>query len=293
MKPPRFDYRDPSELAAALQLLAEYGDDAKILAGGQSLVPVLNMRLARPAVVVDIGRLGELSYIREEDGVVAIGALTRQRAIERSPVVAELCPLLAAATRWIAHPQIRNRGTIGGSLAHHDPAAELVGVAAALDAEIVLTSATGRRTVAPAEFFLSYFTTAALPEEILTEVRFPALAPATGWAFVEVARRSGDFALVAVAAVLRLDGRGKVAEARIALSGVGGAPVRAGAAEAALIGQTPDVEALQAAGALARQGLDCDADIHASAAFRRHLAGVLTQRALGEALQRATGGDAR
>lgn len=291
MKPPRFDYHDPTELAAALQLLAEHGDAAKILAGGQSLVPVLNMRLARPALLVDIGRLGELSYIREEDGRIAIGALTRQRSVERSELVRRRCPLLADATRWIAHPQIRNRGTIGGSLSHHDPAAELATIATVLDAEIVLTSQSAQRTVQPVEFFLTYFTTTARPDEMLTEVRFPVLQPGTGWAFVEVARRHGDFALVSVAAVVRLDEAGKVAAARIALSGVGGAPVRAGAAEAALAGQVAGDATIAAAADLARRDLDCDSDIHASAAFRTHLAGVLTERALRQALARATGGE--
>lgn len=292
MKPPRFAYHDPGDLADALALLARYGDDAKVLAGGQSLVPLMNMRLARPTVLVDINRIGALSYIREENGVLAVGALTRQRMLERSDLVRERCPILADATQWIGHVQTRNRGTVGGSLAHNGQAAELVTVAALLGAEMVLQSRDGRRVVAAADFFVSYLTTSIKSDEMLTEVRFPIPAVGGGWAFSEISRRQGDFALLSAAANLRLDDRGHLAGVRVVLGGAGGAPVRARTVEAALEDRPPSDQAVAAASELASHGLEPDSDLHASAEFRKHLARVVTRRTLGEALTRATGGKA-
>ena len=289
MKPAPFDYFDPRTVDEAVSLLQQHEGDAKLLAGGQSLMPLLNMRLARPAVLVDLNRVDGLDYIREEHGWIAIGALARQRAVERSALVQARQPLLHAATRFIAHPQIRNRGTVGGSIAHADPAAEYPAVALALDAELVATGPSGRRTIAAADFFVTYLTTALEPSEVLTEVRIPALPARTGWAFQEVSRRHGDFALTGVATTVTLDGGGKCTAARIALFGVGSKPLRAQAAEALLAGERPDEQAIAAAAQQAGDGLDAPlSDIHASAEYRRDVARVLTRRALTEAVARAS-----
>lgn len=290
MKPASFQYHDPSTVDEAVALLREHGAEAKLLAGGQSLVPLLNMRLARPAVIVDLNRVPGLDYVREEDGWLAIGAMTRQRAVERSELVASRQPLLHAATRFIAHPQIRNRGTVGGSLAHADPAAEYPAVALALGAELRVAGPEGERTIAARDLFVTYLTTALEPEEIVTEVRVPALAARTGWSFQEVARRHGDFALAGVACTLTLAANGACDAARIALFGVAPTPVRAAAAEGLVAGERPDAALFARAGAAAGDALDEPlADIHASAEYRRHLARVLTRRALAEAAARVGG----
>jgi carbon-monoxide dehydrogenase medium subunit len=270
----------------ALDQLARHGDDAKVLAGGQSLVPLMNMRLARPAVIIDINRIDALGYLREDSGVLRVGALTRQRAAERSPLVAERCPLLRDALHLVGHAQIRNRGTIGGSIAHADPAAELTAILAALDGEVTVRSARGTRVIAAPDLFISYLTTSLDPRELLVEVRIPALPRDAGWSWMELARRHGDFALAGVGIVLAAR-RGVVAEARIGLIGVGPTPVRAAQAERVLIGQTPS-EALWAEAAEAvRAAVTPDGDIHASAEYRKHVSGVLAQRALREAYSRA------
>lgn len=288
MKPPRFAYHDPASLNDALALLAEHGEEAKVLAGGQSLVPMMNLRLARPSVVVDLNQVQELDYIQLEKGEVVIGALARQRAVERAPEVLALQPLIPAAIRLIGHPQVRNRGTVVGSLAHADPAAELPAVAVALDAEMSLVGPNGRRDVSADDFFISYFTTALAPDEMLVEARFPTLPARTGWAISEVARRHGDFALAGAVATLTLDEAGNTAEARLALFGVSDRPVRLSAAEQALQGQAPDAESFAQAAEVAQSSLTgLTDDVHASADYRRHVAGVLLQRALGEALDRA------
>jgi CO/xanthine dehydrogenase FAD-binding subunit len=290
MKPAPFEYHDPTTVDQAVALLREHEADVKLLAGGQSLVPLLNMRLARPAVIVDLNRVAGLDYIRRENGHLAIGALTRQRAVERSEVVAGAQPLLHAATKLIAHPQIRNRGTIGGSIAHADPAAEYPAVALALDAELVAVGPNGQRAIKAADFFVTYLTTALDPAEVLTEVRVPVLPERTGWSFQEVSRRHGDFALAGAAVTLTLGARGECETSRVALFGVAPTPVRARAVEEALLGQTPDDVLFEAAAERAGDGLD-DAltDVHATAEFRRHLARVLTRRALVEAASRAQG----
>jgi carbon-monoxide dehydrogenase medium subunit len=270
----------------ALDQLARHGDEAKVLAGGQSLVPLMNMRLARPAVIIDINRIDALGYLREDNGVLRVGALTRQRAAERSPLVAERCPLLRDALHLVGHVQIRNRGTIGGTIAHADPAAELTAILAALDGEVTVRSARGTRVIAAPDLFISYLTTSLDPRELLVEVRIPALPRDAGWSWMELARRHGDFALAGVGIVLAAR-RGVVAEARIGLIGVGPTPVRAAQAERVLIGQTPS-EALWAEAAEAvRAAVTPDGDIHASAEYRKHVSGVLAQRALREAYSRA------
>lgn len=292
MKPPRFDYEAPTSLDEALALLARHGEQAKPLAGGQSLVPLLSFRLTRPAVLVDLNGIEALAGIREADGTIAIGAMTRQRAVERSALVAQRCPLLADALPHVGHVQIRNQGTVGGSLAHADPAAELPAVVAALGGALVVRHATGERVLAPERFFVSYLTTALEPGELLVEVRLPVAPPRTGTAFVEVSRRHGDFALVGVAAVVTLDAAGVCVASAIALTGVGPTPIVAQDAATTLIGGRPTPAALEDAGRRVQQGLRPDSDLHASAEYRTHVAGVLTRRALGHALERARG-DAR
>jgi CO/xanthine dehydrogenase FAD-binding subunit len=293
VKPPPFEYHAPSSTAEALELLAQVGSDGKVLAGGQSLVPLLNLRLARPAHLIDINALqSEIGDIRADDGGLAIGALTRQRSAERSTLIAERCPLLAEALPLIGHPQIRNRGTIGGSLAHADPASELPAVAAVLEADLVVRGARGERVIRPDAFFVSYLTTTLEPDELLVEVRIPAWPSGAGWSYQEVSRRHGDFAMVGVAALVRLDPSGTIAEARLGYTGAAAAPVRARAAERSLAGQPPSADAFAEAAEQAGRDLDPQDDVHASAAYRRHVARVLTRRALQAAVNRASGGGA-
>ena len=291
MKPAPFDYAAPETIEETLALLGEYGADAKLLAGGQSLMPLLNMRLARPSVLIDLNRVSALDYMRVSDGEVRIGALTRQRAAERSPVVAKHLPLMTDALRWVGHAQIRNRGTIGGSLAHADPSAELPAVAAALGATFVVAGQSGTRLLLPEEFFVGYLTTAIEPAEVLTEIRFPKMAAAAGCAFVEVARRHGDFALVGVAAVVHPAGAGTGAgrfhDVRLVFTGVGPTPVRIREAEAALEGQKFEERLLADVARLVAGRLDPESDIQASAEYRKHVAGVLARRALLAAALRA------
>lgn len=288
MKPPVFDYAAPKTVDEAVALLSRHAGEAKVLAGGQSLMPLLNMRLARPTLLVDIARVDGLDQIREIDGGLAIGAMTRQRAVEHSELVRTRFPLLHTAILNIAHPQNRNQGTVGGSLAHADPAAELPAVAVAVDAEFRAVGPAGERRIKAADFFVTYLTTALEPTEVLTEVRFPALPPRTGWSFVELARRHGDFALTGVVARLTTDGGGRCAAAQIVLFGVGTTPVRARAAEQALVGETLSTPLFARAGLTASQEIDEPlSDVHASADYRRDLARVLTRRALVEAATRA------
>ncbi len=287
MKPPRFEYLAPRALDEALGALAMHGDRAKILAGGQSLIPLLNFRLAHPDVVVDINRVGELAYVREADGDVAIGALTRQHAVERSDVVRSRVPLLAEACRFIGHAPIRHRGTVGGNLAHADPASELPAVMVALEAQLTLARAGAARTLPADRFFVGPLATAVAPGELLIDIRVPRASPRTGSAFVEMARRAGDFALVGVAAVIALDGAGRCEWARVALCGVGGTPIRARTAEEALMGQSPAGAALDEAANRAAAATSPPSDVHASAAFRRKLARHFTREAIRIAAERA------
>jgi carbon-monoxide dehydrogenase medium subunit len=289
MKPPRFEYEAPGSVAEALALLERHGDEAKVLAGGQSLAPMLNFRLVRPQVLVDLNEIADLAGIREVDGTLAIGAMTRQRAVEMSEVVRRRCPLLAAAMPQIGHVQIRNRGTIGGSLAHADPAAELPAVVAALDGRLVVRGPAGERVLTTEQFFVSYLTTALETGELLVEVRLPIAAPRTGAAFVEVSRRHGDFALVGVAATVTLDETGVCVGCALALTGVGPTPIVARAAASRIIGARPTPVMLEEAGRWAAADLRPDSDLHASTEYRQEVAGVLTRRALGHAVERAQG----
>jgi carbon-monoxide dehydrogenase medium subunit len=288
MKPPRFEYAAPRSLAEALALLAEQGARARVLAGGQSLIPLLNFRLAHPEMLVDINRVAGLGHVRAEDGGLAIGALARQHAIERSADVRARVPILAEACHLIGHLPIRHRGTVGGNLAHADPASELPAVMVALEAQLALARRGARRTVPADQFFTGPLATALAPGELLTEIRVPDLPPRTGGAFVEMARRAGDYALVGVAALVTLDGGGRCQRARLALCGVGPTPVRAGRAEEALIGQTPTGIALDEAAARAAAATSPASDLHGSAEFRRKLARHFTRLAIEMAAQRAT-----
>jgi carbon-monoxide dehydrogenase medium subunit len=287
MKPAKFDYYDPDSLEEALTLLDTHQRDGKVLAGGQSLMPLLNMRLARPSIIVDINRIKELNYVRPSDGGIAIGAIARQRALQTEKLIAERVPILQESAYYIAHPQIRSRGTICGSIAHADPAAELPALALALDAEMTLTSAKAARTVSADTFFQSFFTTALEANEILTEVRFPAAPKDSAWSVLEISRRHGDFAIAGIVAGLALEpNRQVIARARLVYFGVGPMPIRVKAAEDALIGQAPTEPAFEAAAQSAKQGIDPSNDIHATEEYRRAVAATLTKRALRTALQK-------
>jgi len=295
MKPAPFEYQAPESLDAALAALARAGGDAKILAGGQSLIPVMNFRLAEPALLIDINRLSELDFLREEapegTGGLRIGALVRQRRLERDPLVARVAPLLHEAIPFVAHPQIRNRGTFGGSLAHADPAAELPAVAVALGARFRLRRVGGDRWVEARDFFTGLFSTALEPDEMLTEAAIPPLPPGTGWAFLEIARRHGDYAQVGVAALVTLDDSGRCRAAKLVYLSVGDGPVVAEEAARMLIGEELSPGAIEAAAdKVARDEIDPLGDIHATAEFKRHLARVLTGRALRRAAERARPG---
>jgi carbon-monoxide dehydrogenase medium subunit len=286
MKLPDFEYRVPETIAEALTVLAQHQDEANLLAGGQSLIPLLALRLAHPAVLIDINGLDELSGVSVTDGWVAIGALTREYMAEESQTVAEAVPLLAAALPLIGHEAIRSRGTIGGSLAHADPAAELPAVARALDAEFVVRSESGERVIPAAEWFEGYLTTSRLPEEIVVEVRFPVAEPGTGVAFQEVARRHGDFAMVGLASSLTLTD-GTITDARLAFSGVADVPVRAAEAERLLIDQQPSAELFAEAARRAAEPLDPPADLHGSSDYRKKVAATLVRRGLQAAADNA------
>jgi aerobic carbon-monoxide dehydrogenase medium subunit len=282
VKPVDFDLHQPATVDAALALLAKHGDDAKVLAGGQSLIPLLNFRLARPDHVIDIGRLATLSELRETSAGLVVGAMVRQSHAAGSPPVAAHCPLLAAALPKIAHPPIRARGTIGGSLAHADPAAELPSVAVALDATFVALSTGGRRQLPARDFFQTYLTTALRADELLVEIHFPAAAAGSGASFHEVSRRRGDFAMAGVAAQVTVRD-GAIAEARICVSGVAAVPFRCPGSEQVLLGTRADPGDLRRAAGAALDVLEPADDLHATASYRKHVAGVLLRRAVAEA----------
>ena len=287
MKPPRFQYCAPRMLDEALTLLDQHGEDIKVLAGGQSFVPLLNMRLAGPAYIVDINHLSELHYIEPEDGYLAIGATVRQRQVERSALVQENHPLLVEVVKHIGHMQIRNRGTIVGSIAHADPAAELPALLICLNGEVVAQSSHGERIIKAEEFFTGYLSTALEPGEMLTEVRFPWIASQAGWAFMEFARRSGDYALVGAAAVVTPTADDHCSSAHIAYLGIAGSPVRGHAVENALVGTALDDAALDTAAGAARTLVSDDmSDVHATVEYRRVLTAELTRRVLQAAWQR-------
>lgn len=289
MKPAPFEYFAPTTTDEALALLNEHGYDAKILAGGQSLVPTMNFRLSQPAVLIDINNIADLSYINSTDnGGLSIGTLTRQRSIERSDLIADRAPLLTETMPHIAHVQIRNRGTIGGSLAHADPAAELPPVAVTLDARFRLRSATGERWVNARDFYIGLFTTDLAPNEMIVEIEIPPTPARTGHSIHEIARRHGDYAMVGVATSVTLDEAGTCTDAKIVFLSVGEGPVSATQSTQSLIGNAPtDATITTAAELAATTDIDPTGDIHATAKYRRHLAKVLTKRALRDAVERA------
>ena len=286
MKPAPFEYHSPQTVAEAVGLLSDL-DDAKVLAGGQSLIPLLALRLTRFEHLVDLGRVSELVGVDRANGTVTIGAMTTDAEVGSSPVVASAVPLVAKATPLIGHFQIRNRGTLGGSVAHADPSAEYPAVVVALDASMTLVNAEGSRKVAASDFFESTFMTAMAEDEILTAVEFPVWEGTSGFAAYEVARRHGDFALVGAMAGVQLQGD-QVTKAAVALFGVGGTPHRARAAEAALVGSAADRTDLTEIGKLAASDLDPPSDIHASGSYRHEIAAVVVERALEAAFQEAT-----
>jgi carbon-monoxide dehydrogenase medium subunit len=279
MKLPPVEYEAPTTAADAIDLLAEYQDEASVLAGGQSLIPLLALRLARPAVLIDINGIAELSGVSVTDGWVTIGAMTREYVAEESQTIADTVPLLAAALPLIGHEAIRSRGTIGGSLAHADPAAELPAVARALDAEFVVRGPAGERVIPAAQWFEAYLTTSRQPDELLLEVRFPAAKQGTGTSFQEVARRHGDFAIVGLATSLVLSGE-VISDARLAFAGVSDVPVRASAAEDLLAGERPSTELFDEAARRATEDLDPPADLHGSSDYRKTVAAAVARRGL-------------
>jgi len=288
MKPPAFKYVAASSVEEAVSVLAEHEGDAKVIAGGQSLVPMLNFRLLSPAVLVDLNRIAGLDGVEENEGGLRIGALTRHRVLETSPLVEARFPVLNAAMQYVAHLAIRNRGTIGGSLSHADPAAELPTMALLLDAEIEVQGSGERRSIPAAAFFDGALMTVLEEDEIVTEIRLPAPPADEGWAFQEFARRSGDFGIAGVGVTLGRSGK-IVSSVRIALLGVGQTPLRAAAAEAVLVGETPDADVIGAAVEAARDAAEPEDDLHGSADYRRHLVGVLARRTIETAWRRASG----
>jgi carbon-monoxide dehydrogenase medium subunit len=289
MKPAPFAYYAPASLEQALDLMRQYTSyEAKILAGGQSLVPAMNFRVVQPEVLVDINRLSELNYIREDGDVLRVGAMTRERQLEFDALISRYCPLLAEAVPFIAHPQIRNRGTIGGSLVNADPAAELPVLMLALNARLKACSVSGERWFAAHEFFVGLFTTTLGPEEILVEIELPRIAPHTGWSFMEVAPRAGDYALMGVAALVTLDEAGKCKGAKLVYLNAGEGPVEAKEAAKLLEGESIHAGLIESAAALASEKeINPFGNVHTSPEFQRHLAKVLTKKALKQAIQRA------
>lgn len=289
MKPAPFKYHNPTTTAEAVKLLSDYGYDAKILAGGQSLIPTMNFRLAQPAVLIDLNNLAELNYIQPTaNGGVRIGAMTRHAQIENSLLIAERAPLMIEAMKQVAHPQIRSRGTLGGSIAHADPAAEMPTVCMALNAKFKLQNASKERRVSAEDFFISLFTTQLEPEDLLVEIEIPAMPPKSGGSFQEISRRKGDFALVGVAVIVSLDKNGMCNNARISFLSVTDGTTLAVHAANALIGEKPAPEIIEKAAAIAAEkDITPGDDIHATADYRTHLAKVLATRALTQAFQRA------
>ncbi|MHB8466837.1 MAG: FAD binding domain-containing protein [Acidimicrobiales bacterium] len=287
MKPGRFEYHAPESLDEALELLAEYGDEAKVLAGGQSLVPLLSMRLARPSHVIDINGVPGLDAIQDRGDDIVMGAAVRERVAERSALVNDKLPILADALPLIGHVAIRNRGTIGGSLAHADASAELPAVAVLTDAQMVVRSIRGERVVASQDFFDGHFTTTMSDDECLVEVRVPAGRPDAGWSCAEVARRHGDFALVGAAAMVALSDDGRIDEARVSLFGVADRAIRVEKTEASLRDAAPAAATWAAAAEEAASAVEPPSDLHGSSEFRRKLTAVVVRRALATAAAHA------
>ena len=283
MIPLAFDYEVAESVDHAIELLGQHGEDAKLLAGGHSLLPIMKLRLAAPSVLVDLGRVDELKYVRDEGDHIAVGAMTRHTEVERDQLLQEQCGLLAFTTSLVGDPQVRHRGTIGGSISHGDAASDLPSALLALDGQLVIRGSSGERTVAAGDFFKDYLQTDLAPDEVLTEIRVPKLGPDAGWSYKKFNRRAQDWAVVGVAAVVeRSDGA--ISSARIGLTNMGSTPIRATAAEGALSGA--DVGSVAEATQNADEGTSPASDIAASSEYRRHLARVLTRRAVEEALSR-------
>jgi len=290
MKPAPFEYFAPDSLEEALDLMSQYAGEAKILAGGQSLVPAMNFRVVQPTQLIDLNRISTLRYIQEDNYSIQVGAMTRERQLEFDSSIAKRVPLLCEAVPYIAHPQIRNRGTIGGSLVNADPAAELPVLMLALEGRLKAKSQSGERWVSAKDFFVGMFTTALEPDEILVEVELPMTPSRTGWSFMEVAPRAGDYALMGVAVLVTLDENGKCDRAKLVYLNAGEGPVETPEAEKLLMGQTLSDELIEAAASSASEReLSPFGNIHTSPEFQRHLANVLTKKALKQANQRAEG----
>ena len=290
MKPAPFKYIAATSLEHALSLKAEHGDDAKFLAGGQSLIPTMNFRLARPAVLIDINEIRDLAGIRPSAAATRVGPLTRYRALQRDAAFARLFPLIAEALPHIAHPQIRNRGTIGGNLSHADPASELPAIALALGARFHVRTATQQRWIEAADFFVSALTTDLKPDEMLVEIELPSPKPHTGCCFMEIARRRGDFAIVGVAAMMTLGEQDECTHVRLSFCGVGETPVDASSAADVVVGSVPSEDAIRDVAAIVQTMIEPSGSVHATAGYQRHIAGVLTERALQTAYQRGRDG---
>jgi carbon-monoxide dehydrogenase medium subunit len=288
VKPAPFEYHAPDSLEQALGLMSQHAGEAKILAGGQSLVPAMNFRIVQPNVLIDLNRLQDLSYICQDDHVMRVGAMARERHLEFDAAIAERTPLLAEAVPFIAHPQIRNRGTIGGSLVNADPAAELPVLMLALSARLKAKSVAGERWIDAQDFFAGMFTTALALDEILVEIEMPFMPPRTGWSFMEVAPRAGDYALMGVAALVRLDENGKCQEAKLVYLNAGDGPLDAKEAAGMLASETLNDTLIESAAAVASEKeINPFGNVHTSPEFQRHLANVLTRKALKQAVQRA------
>jgi CO/xanthine dehydrogenase FAD-binding subunit len=288
MKPAPFEYHAPDSLEQALDLMSQHVGEGKILAGGQSLVPAMNFRIVQPSILIDLNRLAELSFIREEGQAIRIGAMARERHLEFDASIAKRIPLLTEATPFIAHPQIRNRGTIGGSIVNADPAAELPVLMLALSARLKAKNLAGERWIDAHDFFAGMFTTALEPDEILVEIELPFMAPRTGWSFMEVAPRAGDYALMGVAALVTLDETGKCEQAKLVYLNAGDGPMEAKEAAKTLQGENLNDKVIESAAVLAsEQEITPFGNMHASPEFQRHLANVLTKNALKQAMQRA------
>jgi carbon-monoxide dehydrogenase medium subunit len=286
MKPASFEYFRPTTIEEALQLLDTHGDEAKVLAGGQSLVPMMNLRLARPAILIDINGLTELDYHRRHADYIAVGALTRHNTLRESPLIRETCPIMSAAYHYVAHGTVRNRGTLCGNLCHADPASEMPAVMLACEASMVLRSAAGERIVPAEEFFQGLYATAVQPNELLAEVRIPLRSSRWGYSFHEVSVRQGDFAMTLVASLLDIQD-GRIAGASVAYAGISDRALRFDHLEKRLVGQVPSEALFADIGAELAAGLEVNEDVHASEAYRRDLVRTLTQRALTEAATRA------
>ena len=288
MKPAAFKYLAPASLEAALEAKSENGEDAKILAGGQSLVPAMNFRVTQSKILLDLNKIEELGYIREQNGNLLIGAMTRQSEVESSKIVAMKSPLISETMPHIAHPQIRNRGTFGGNLAHADPASELPVVATALNARYLAKSSLGERWIDAKDFFLGFFTVSLTPEEILTEIKIPDLPPNTGWSFMEITRRKGDYAMAGIAALVTIDKTKKCKQARLVFLNVGDGPIDAEKAAEELKGQKISDESIEAAAETASEKeINPFGSVHATPEYQRHLTRVLTRRAIKKAFERA------